>query len=141
MTPKNAPLIASPTSLSRQSWTAIARMRTATATPAHANHLRGAFSHVSASLVQPRKLISNRIGPRCATLNPAAGPDSHFRLLKVKADPADERALIVGQLAGAGAACFNAQSSAKSATASHPGSRATKCGPSNSTISVTDFDL
>jgi hypothetical protein len=38
-------------------------------------------------------------------------------------------------------ACFSAQSSAKSATSSHPSIAGSRCGPSNSTISVTVFDL
>ena len=38
-------------------------------------------------------------------------------------------------------ACFSAQSSAKSATSSHPSMAGSRCGPSNSTISVTDLDL
>jgi len=43
--------------------------------------------------------------------------------------------------AGTDAACFTAQSTAKSAAASHPGTPGRKCGPSNSTTSVTVFDL
>ena len=38
-------------------------------------------------------------------------------------------------------ACFSAQSSAKSATSSHPSMAGSRCGPSNSTISVTVLDL
>jgi len=38
-------------------------------------------------------------------------------------------------------ACFSAQSSAKSATSSHPSIAGSRCGPSNSTMSVTVFDL
>lgn len=37
--------------------------------------------------------------------------------------------------------CFSAQSSAKSATSSHPSMAGSRCGPSNSTISVTVLDL
>jgi hypothetical protein len=38
-------------------------------------------------------------------------------------------------------ACLSAQSSAKSATSSHPSMAGSRCGPSNSTISVTVLDL
>jgi hypothetical protein len=38
-------------------------------------------------------------------------------------------------------ACLSAQSSANSATSSHPSMAGSRCGPSNSTISVTVLDL
>ena len=52
---------------------AIATTTKAQATPNHASHLGAHMSQARASLAQPRRLISNGIGTRFATLNPPRG--------------------------------------------------------------------